>query len=225
RCGDSLVTAPEQCDDGNPTSGDGCDNDCTWTCTGPADCADANVCNGDETCTMPSTSGSRCLPGTAPADGTSCDRDGTLGTRDVCRANMCRASTCGDGYLDAGATPPEQCDDSNTKNGDGYSSTCQTESAIPPTKFRVTNLDLISPRIVVSVPLFGCNNVTQNALFGFSVNGELDTAIQPMSAGGDYSLHIVDVFRPLDMAAATTPMDLHFDAACMEAPTPDACAP
>ena len=29
RCGDGIVTAPEECDDGNVIDGDGCDNDCT----------------------------------------------------------------------------------------------------------------------------------------------------------------------------------------------------
>jgi hypothetical protein len=95
---------------------------------------------------------------------------------------------------------------------------------VMPTGFRVTNLDLVSPRVVV-VPLFGCNDVTQTPVFGFSVNGALDTAVQPMSAGGDYNLHIVNLFRPLSPAAATTPAELHMNPICMEAPTPDSCGP
>jgi cysteine-rich repeat protein len=146
-------------------------------------------------------------------------------TRDICLMMSCVASRCGDGFTDPGRTPPEQCDDGNTTSGDGCSATCQTEMmTTPPTGFRITNLDLISPRIVV-VPLFGCNDVTQTPTFGFSVNGELDTAIRPMSMGGDYDLHIVDVFRPLAPAMASTPSEIHFNPMCMEAPTPDSCGP
>ena len=128
RCGDGFRSGTEQCDDGNTANGDGCDNDCTWTCAGPADCTDGNACNGDEVCSMPGTIGSRCGAGAAPPTGTACDRDGMPATRDICRMSMCLASVCGDGYTDAGRTPAEQCDDGNTNNGDGCSSTCQNET-------------------------------------------------------------------------------------------------
>ena len=32
-CGDSVVDMGEDCDDGNTTDGDGCDTDCTFSCT------------------------------------------------------------------------------------------------------------------------------------------------------------------------------------------------
>jgi cysteine-rich repeat protein len=128
RCGDGIVSGAEQCDDANPNNGDGCDNDCTWTCAGAIDCTDGNDCNGVETCTMPGTLGSRCGAGPAPPTGTACDRDGMPGTRDICRMSMCLASVCGDGITDAGRVPPEQCDDSNTMNGDGCSASCQLET-------------------------------------------------------------------------------------------------
>lgn len=37
-CGDGVITAPEQCDDGNQAPGDGCEADCTFTveCDGVA---------------------------------------------------------------------------------------------------------------------------------------------------------------------------------------------
>src|SRR5690606_16403127 len=54
----------------------------------------------------------------------------------------------------------------------------------------------------------------------------LANAINPTTTtDGEYSLHIVDLFRPLNPAAATTPTDLHLNAACMQAPTPDSCGP
>ena len=230
-CGDSTVTAPEECDDGNTTAGDGCENDCTWTCDGAADCDDAEACNGAETCTMPGTLMSRCAAGTALVDGAACDRDMMAGTRDICRAMTCVASACGDGFVDSGSTPAEMCDDGNTMSGDGCSSTCQMEAVMPPTGFRVTSLRLISPRIVASIPLGGCQDITDNcpSVFGScaadSVNTLLQNAVGPMSAGGDYSLHIVNLFRPLNPAAASTPAELHLNATCMEAPTPDECSP
>jgi hypothetical protein len=97
-------------------------------------------------------------------------------------------------------------------------------ASTPPTGFRITNLDLVSPRVVV-VPLIGCADVTQMPVAGFSVNDSLDTAIRPVSAGGGatYSLHVVNVFRPLAPEAPTSGLDIHLNAACMESPTPDAC--
>ena len=60
-CGDgNLDMVSEQCDDGNDIEGDGCDADCTFSCTLPADCNDGNMCNGEETC-----SNNACVPGTA----------------------------------------------------------------------------------------------------------------------------------------------------------------
>jgi cysteine-rich repeat protein len=224
-CGDGTVTAPEECDDGNIADGDGCDSDCTWTCDSTLDCSDDLVCNGAERCVAGGTLMSECRAGTPRADGFLCDRDMMPGTRDICRMATCLASACGDGFVDAGATPVEQCDDGNTTSGDGCSATCTTEMATPPTGFRVTNLDLISPRITADIFLLGCRDVTQTAVLGFSVNGALDTAIQPMSAMGDYDLHIVNLMRPLNPAAASTPAELHLDAVCDEATMPDSCGP
>lgn len=219
-CGNGMPDGVEECDDGNLMNGDGCENDCSWTCTIDADCADSDTCDGVETCTNPSTLTSRCGAGLAPADGTMCD-DGVPG-RDICLMMSCVTSRCGDGFRDTGTTPPEECDDGNTTSDDGCSSTCLFDGVRPPA-FRMTNLDLISPRIVIDA--FGCDDVTQVPLFGFSVNGQIDEAIRPVSMGGSYSLHIVNLFRPLDPAMAVTATELHMNAACMEAPTPDSCVP
>jgi cysteine-rich repeat protein len=230
-CGDGTVDASEDCDDGNLIDGDGCDADCTWTCTTNADCSDGNPCNGNERCAMPSTLGSNCQMRAAPADGTACNADMNPATRDICRAMTCVASSCGDGFTDTGASPAEQCDDGNTMNGDGCSSTCQTEAAVMPTGFRVTSLRLISPRIVASIPFGGCQDITDNcpSVAGIcasdSLNTELLNALRPMSMSGSYSLHIVNLFRPLSPAAATTPAELHLNPVCDEAPTPDSCGP
>ena len=123
-CGDGILDAGEQCDDGNITNGDGCSSACTiqpgFTCVGSPSictstcgdgiiggseqCDDGNIVNGDgcsSTCTV--QSGFYCA-----------------GSPSVC------GTACGDGIV----VGTEQCDDGNLNNGDGCSNTCQFE--IPP---------------------------------------------------------------------------------------------
>jgi cysteine-rich repeat protein len=210
-CGDTYVDSGggEQCDDGNTTNGDGCDNDCTYSCEVAADCADTNTCNGSETC---NTSTHRCAAGTPAANGTLCDADMMAGTRDICLMSSCVLTRCGDGYLDTGASPPEVCDDGNLVAGDGCEPTCQPTGPRP-TAFRVISLDLMDPHFYVS--LFGCRDVTDSPLLGFSVNGSLQESVD------DYTLNYITVHRPLDLAMSTNPMEL-VDGECMSA-TPPIC--
>jgi len=74
-CGDTFIdggaSPPEECDDGNNTEGDGCDNDCTYSCHADDDCLDGEMCNGDETCDTGGTH--TCLPGENLSEGTGCD--------------------------------------------------------------------------------------------------------------------------------------------------------
>ncbi len=72
-CGDGEVDEDEgeQCDDGNDIDGDGCDNDCTWSCRISADCDDDNSCNGKETCDALDTH--TCLAGENADGGKQCD--------------------------------------------------------------------------------------------------------------------------------------------------------
>jgi len=44
RCGDGVVSGDEDCDDGNRVEGDGCDDDCTWSCLDASDCEDGDPC-------------------------------------------------------------------------------------------------------------------------------------------------------------------------------------
>ena len=54
-CGDGMLTSPEECDDGNPNDGDGCDSTCTLTepvcgdciISGGEECDDGNPNDGD----------------------------------------------------------------------------------------------------------------------------------------------------------------------------------
>ena len=110
-CGNGEVEDGEECDDGNDVPGDGCENDCTWTCTSGSDCWDDDICNGEETCTEDHVC----------EDGPDLD-DGHLVTegppRVICLDGASHESTCGDGFVDTGAgefcEPPGvgACDDS-----------------------------------------------------------------------------------------------------------------
>ena len=139
-CGDGILngSAGEQCDDGNNrrrrllrqlqdrglrqrrarhlhrrrrravrrwriTPGDGCSATCQLENCGN------NVINPGEQCDRSSNPTGH--PCGAPSDGVS----------------ACQAKFCGNGIVDPGLTPGEQCDDGNTNNNDGCSSTCQSE--------------------------------------------------------------------------------------------------
>ena len=147
-CGDGIVTAPEECDDGVNDGKHGCTADCRFTCV-PSDparsCAPADPCQGAAACDGASHT---CSLRTPLADGTSC------GASKVCRGGACVAASCGDGIVEPpeecdppdGVScdsscrrivhavcgngvrePGEQCDDGNLVNLDGCDSTCHFE--------------------------------------------------------------------------------------------------
>jgi cysteine-rich repeat protein len=155
-CGNGTVEAGEFCDDGGTANGDGCTSACLrengQACTANNQCASA-ICDlpGSDTCEPALVCGN----GTLEA-GEFCD-DGNVAVGDGCNAtcrrengqactanNQCAsgacdlpgsdtcepANTCGNGNVEGS----EQCDDGGTANGDGCSSTCQSESC-----FRFTN--------------------------------------------------------------------------------------
>lgn len=98
-CGDGVLDATEECDDGNVIDGDGCAADCTLE----PFCGDGQVDPGEE-----------CDDGN-DADGDGCAADCTIETG---------GPFCGDGQLD----PGEECDDGNNENGDGCTSNCLIET-------------------------------------------------------------------------------------------------
>jgi cysteine-rich repeat protein len=113
-CGNGMITAGEQCDDGNTVSGDGCDATCRTTgcgsgiVTGGEQCDDGNTTSGDG-CSATCQSEGVCGDGIQqPLE--ACD-DGDLQSGDGCDAN-CTPTGCGNGIVTAG----EQCD-SGTQNG------------------------------------------------------------------------------------------------------------
>ncbi len=110
-CGDGVVQSAygEECDDGNTTDGDECDSNCLLECgngelDGDEECDDGNIVT--ETCDYNESS---C---------TICDA--------TCKEGAGVTIYCGDGVLDTGNG--EVCDDGNTSDGDGCSSTCTCET-------------------------------------------------------------------------------------------------
>jgi cysteine-rich repeat protein len=132
-CGNGVVEAGEECDDGNHINGDGCTGYClveitAWCGNGALDtgeqCDDGNTTSGDG-CSA------TCQDETTPVCGNStvetgedCDDGNTTGG-DGCSATCQDEPTpvCGNSAVEAG----EECDDGNTNGGDGCSATCQEE--------------------------------------------------------------------------------------------------
>jgi cysteine-rich repeat protein len=118
----------EECDDGNNTPGDGCENDCTVTpfCGNgivepPEECDDGNNTPGDgceNDCTL--TPPPDCGDGNVDP-GETCDPPGSSagGNGNVCRGNC---TVCGDLVLNNAGV--EECDDGNGINGDGCENDC-----------------------------------------------------------------------------------------------------
>ncbi|MFH1437847.1 MAG: hypothetical protein ABIJ56_19215 [Pseudomonadota bacterium] len=106
-CGDGVLDDGEECDDGNGVSGDGCENNCTFSCHESADCDDENACT-DDACSE-TTGGRMCThePVSGPCD------DGLLCTL---------TDTCGDDGLCGGTGDP--CDDGTACTVD----TCREET-------------------------------------------------------------------------------------------------
>lgn len=96
-CGDRVVTAGEQCDDGNTNSFDGCTNFCTYSCNVSADCEDGQICNGTETCTAQHA----CVRTQPEPSGTACTLDGG-GSGSCDGAGLCVSAGCGNGTVEAG---------------------------------------------------------------------------------------------------------------------------
>ncbi len=133
-CGDGQIVGAETCDDGNTTTGDGCDATCMtepgWTCTGAPSVCTALASCGDGVV----DAGEFCDDGnTAVGDG--CDASCVVETGFQCAtgpaAGPCGSggpgsvvNVCGDGIVTVGET----CDDGNTTAGDGCDATCLLET-------------------------------------------------------------------------------------------------
>jgi cysteine-rich repeat protein len=100
RCGNGAVEPPEECDDGNADSGDGCDANCTTTRCGNG------VVTADEQCDDGGAIGGDCCSATCQRepDGSPCD-DG-----DVCT----QADACGLGACAGRPEPAADCREPDT---------------------------------------------------------------------------------------------------------------
>jgi len=125
-CGNGIVEANEECDDGEPQSV-GCKSDCTAFCSDAADCDDGQPCNGSETC-KPAGTGRACETGARPANGATC-------TTGYCKDGTCTPPVCGDGLVGAG----EQCDDGNLVKLDGCDASCRYEAVVRLDNFTISN--------------------------------------------------------------------------------------
>ncbi|HWO21034.1 MAG TPA: DUF4215 domain-containing protein, partial [Kofleriaceae bacterium] len=120
-CGNLRIERNESCDDGNLTSGDGCDANCTLTKCGNGvrtlneGCDDGNNVNGDGCDNNCMATG--CGNGIrSPSE--NCD-DGNTTSGDGCD-NNCTLTACGNGVR----TVNEDCDDGNRTSGDGCDANC-----------------------------------------------------------------------------------------------------
>lgn len=126
-CGNGQVDGVEECDDGNPFNGDGCDSNCTFSGCGNGIitrgevCDDGNTISGDG-CEYPSCTPTFICGNFNLELGEECD-DGNVIALDGC-SPFCQIEDCGNGVLDAN----EQCDDGNRIAGDGCSITCQLDT-------------------------------------------------------------------------------------------------
>jgi fibro-slime domain-containing protein len=126
-CGNSIVEAPETCDDGDSAPGDGCSGVCqiepNYECPEVGKpCQSTIVCGngkveGLEACDDNNTlGGDGCTPNCTIQTGYMCPKTGGACT-------IIPPPPCGNGKLETGET----CDDMNTKANDGCSATCQLE--------------------------------------------------------------------------------------------------
>ena len=121
-CGNGLVEADEECDDGNLVPDDGCSKLCRDEFCGDgivqaSEACDLGPSNADDATCTSACQKNVCGDGLqGPAEG--CD-DGNTDDDDGCGAD-CTLETCGNGEVEAGET----CDDGNTDNDDGCTTLC-----------------------------------------------------------------------------------------------------
>jgi cysteine-rich repeat protein len=133
-CGDKVVQAPEECDDGNNVDKDGCSNGCEWNCKKDDDCkSDVDVCSGGTmTCNLTTHA---CEAGAGKkADGEPCKENSW------CYNGKCYKLECGNGVVQKG----EECDDGNSDDADGCTKRC-TYSCGSATELGSTTQNICDP--------------------------------------------------------------------------------
>lgn len=156
-CGDGIVDADEECDDG-PSESAGCDRDCTFRACGDGvlNRTAGELCDtivDTEACDASDCTSARCGDGYVNSAVEQCDDGNAVDDGNGCSA-MCRLNRCGDSVVQSGeqcdaggasaacdadctlavcgdyvinAAAGEQCDDGGTQGADGCSADCQLE--------------------------------------------------------------------------------------------------
>jgi cysteine-rich repeat protein len=103
-CGDGILEACEECDDGNTLDGDCCSSTCLIE-------PDGSLCDDDNICTQNGTCQEGACSGEPAQDGTVCNDDNACTTADQCVGGKCQGNplTCGDGMVQESCG--EECDD------------------------------------------------------------------------------------------------------------------
>ncbi|HET7544769.1 MAG TPA: DUF4215 domain-containing protein [Polyangiaceae bacterium] len=124
-CGDGMLTSDEACDDGNNTSGDGCNSACLvlergFSCPNPGQPCKAIARCGDGIVAV----SEQCDDGnTTAGDGCSERCRVELGKKCEGSPSVCSNAKCGNGVVEGA----ESCDDGNTTPFDGCSALCLRE--------------------------------------------------------------------------------------------------
>lgn len=134
-CGNAVLDAGEQCDDGNQVNADSCTNACLFPCVPGTVCPDGQVCPANGVC--PSSCGNGVVdPGeqcdlglfnglsnsgcSATCTGGPCTPGSICPNGAQCPPNGVCPNLCGNGTLD----PGEQCDDANQIDTDACTNSC-----------------------------------------------------------------------------------------------------
>ncbi len=147
-CGDGIVVGNEQCDDAG-NAAPGCDERCDleegYFCPTPGEACKPSVCGNGVREGL-----EQCDDGALAGDGVTPVPDNNLGdgctprctSEPVCSNGEC-VSSCGDGIIG----DSEACDDGNTRNNDGCSSSCELEAG-----YRCRTVTQ-TPAATVSIPV------------------------------------------------------------------------
>jgi cysteine-rich repeat protein len=159
-CGDTVVAAGEECDDGNLIEGDGCDATCRFSCLSSdvtRNCTPADECAGQGTCNDVTHI---CAAGTPLPDDTAC----AVGPNNFCRAGVCTAPMCGNAMIERG----EDCE-----GGEGCKADCKFLCVNDPaTECAGTETPAACQKFACT-PTHTCEIVTDPALSGSSCNPDI----------------------------------------------------